>query len=179
MWRFLAVLCLLWPLSAQADGPISLGVAVGPAMGPPSVGVLGRGSVRVNWRKIAVELAGGEGWMSQNSRTMGSVTASFLYRPARPLVLEAGLLHLHETPWHSFRQNPAGAIFGVAPGIRHRSGFLAGVGWEGSMPSIPTWGHRVHPGLRLQCGYLPDSSGPKLYGLLLYTLSVDFGKTPG
>ena len=89
--------------------------------------------------------------------------------PARPYV-RAAVQHQHEESLAAVRNEPAGALFGVGDGIRHRAGgdFAAGV----DLPLHHGPSLDVYATVEAVADWFPDPRGPSLYALGSAALGV-------
>lgn len=97
--------------------------------------------------------------VSTPTRFAGTVRLMARYTPESTWFLEAGLTHAHEIPWDIALDRPVQSLIGTGPGIRHRSGVGAGLGYELPLDLGPRWAVQG----RLSLAAFPDIHPSPVY----------------
>lgn len=160
-----------------------LGGAAAPQAGPPSLGAYGVGRALLELgpsasvthrRRIALDLAGREGYATHQARTLGAIFAGgrlTFGEEQRRYHARVGFAHHHEVPWDVFVDAPVPSLAGVAKGIIHRSGVELGGGVDLAVPGI--FKDRLGAILDLSLALMPDAGGPRAYVFVEYAFSLD------
>ena len=143
-------------------------------------GVVGRGSVHLRG-PLAVEGAAREGWMSQDSRSLGGLASSLRWTAPSGAFGRVGVAHHHEIPLDVMVESPLRAARGEAEGIRHRTGLEGGGGWDVSAldlphPPWPLVEERMGMSVDVSASWFSNELGPALYGFVEVLWWVEVGK---
>ena len=126
-------------------------------------------------RSAGIVLHVGEGYASNEGRTVGAIDADVRWPSADGPYAFLGFAHRHETTLDLVVAHPVGATLATLPGIEHRTGFEVGGGWDFPTPWAGIrFAERVRPITRLAITVLPGTAGPPAYvvGELGLALSV-------
>lgn len=166
-------------LAAPADHPVTLAGGLGATAGPPSIGgyAVGRMVLYPKRGTLGLELAGREGLVTSDARTLGAIGLQGRWSPfANGVFLRGGFVHHHETPYALATAEPMAAALGSLPGIRHRTGGELAIGWDLKIPERAL-GDRLGLAIDASVAAFPDDNGPPLYMFLEQTWTVDVGRS--
>ena len=85
-------------------------------------------------RSAGIVLHVGEGYASNEGRTVGAIDADVRWPSADGPYAFLGFAHRHETTLDLVVAHPVGATLATLPGIEHRTGFEVGGGWDFPTP---------------------------------------------
>jgi hypothetical protein len=147
-------------LGAAATG----GVSESPEPGGGFAGGFGVALGKDPSRSLAFVARAREGLSGEDLRQVGNIGFTLRFPADTGPYVALGFAHNHETPLGHAMKNPMGTMFAVDPGMTHRSGLEAGVGWDFAAP-FPRHrlSERVRPHVGLSAVVLPDAGGPPVY----------------
>ncbi|TNE92575.1 MAG: hypothetical protein EP330_01120 [Deltaproteobacteria bacterium] len=168
------ILTLITAALASPPTPVTLTGQLGAAAGPPSLGGSASGDLAVNFGRAAVSVGAREGYMTEASRSLGSVEVQGRYYASDLFYVQGGFYHFHETPADVLAEYPVLATIGSAPGIIHRSGLGGGIGLDYTLDDVVDG--RLGAVAELTAAVFPDAGGPTVYVIADFGFSVDVGK---
>jgi hypothetical protein len=171
-------LALLAAVPEARAGEVQLALGLGGEGSSWKGDVAGFGSLKLGYRWMdlfAIYGQGRLGYATVNERllTMIQLGAQVWGRigPLRPYA-RAGIVHQHEESWVDVEVEPAGAIFGVGDGIRHRAGGDFGLGLD--LPIYKDRAIQIFGNGEVLMSWFPDPRGPTLYGGGLLGLGINY-----
>lgn len=123
------MIALLAATLARAEAPVHLIAGASATVGPPSLGAGTLGRIAFTpFKTVGFEAGAREMVATRDTRLLGSVFFGLRGITTPASWIRAGFAHHHETPWDVVKDDPVGAIAGIAPDIIHRSGAEVGFG---------------------------------------------------
>jgi hypothetical protein len=131
----------------------------------------GRALLRLG--RVAGDFGLREGLYANDTRSVGTLFFGARWTPDSPWSARVGLAHHHEVPDEILFEQLGASVLGTADGIRHRTGLEVGTGHHVNFDQICEPG-RLGMQIETSVAWLPDESGPSVYGFvdLLFTLDV-------
>ncbi len=167
----IAWLAATWAL---ADAPVHLIAGATATAGLPSLGAGAVGRIAFTpFKIVGFEAGARELIATAETRTLGAVFFGLRAATTPASWLRGGFAHHHETPWDVVKDDPVGAIAGIAPRIVHRSGAELGFG-----VAPPVGGDVLSLGAELSVAVMPDSAGPNAYLFLDLIGAIHLGPRP-
>jgi hypothetical protein len=145
----------VWRGDPDGFGSLRLGLRFADIAGVYALGRVGYGAV--DERMLTTVEIGGQLWLHAG--------------PTRPY-LRLGLVHAHEETMASVKQEPAGTLFGIGDGIRHRGGGEAALGLDYAFSKKKSFDWLV--GGEVIADLFPDQKGPKLYVGGAATIGINY-----
>ncbi len=166
-------------LSAALAGTAPVGLVGGATLvaGPPSLGGGTAARLWIDLDVIGLEAGLREALVTSDPRLVGTVFFGLRRMIGRSAYVRVGFAHHHESDWDLLGTDLGGALFGVAPGIVHRSGAELGGGlvWPFTGTQIEDRAGIVGD---LAVAWMPDLTRPNVYTFLETSLIVWVGPRP-